>query len=321
MRLWVWLCLSACGFHPGAASDGGAPGEGTVLHDAADAMADATRSCIANWITGPLHFSPRKRLANVFTGSTERDPTLSHDQLEIWFQSDRGGPGTLGGVDIWTATRASVDDDFGMPVPFNAGSSNQDDGRFFMSDDGLTYVVSSNRTNTQGGYDLWISQRGTTGETFPPASNQVFVSAVDDAGDQYDPWISNDGLDVYYAPTTGGQQMYWSTRASTNATFTQVHAITELTIGLPTSDPFLFDDELVIAFSSHSQLNVDLGTHSDLWFATRAQIGDGWGSPVNLTDLNTMDSDGDPWVSSDGCHIYFAAANNSDYDLYEADVL
>ena len=217
MRLWVWLCLSACGFRPGTASDGGAPGEGTpVLHDAADAMLDAPRSCIANWITGPLHFSPRKRLVNLSTTSTERDPTLSHDQLQIWFQSDRGGAGTLGNVDIWTATRASIDHDFGAPVPFNAGSSSQDDGRYFLSDDALTYVVSSNRTNTQGGYDLWISHRAATSDTFPMASNQVFVTAVDDGGDQYDPWISNDGLDVYYAPVTSSQRDRKSTRLNSS---------------------------------------------------------------------------------------------------------
>jgi hypothetical protein len=324
MRLWVWLGLSACGFHPGVASDGAAPSEGVVFADAADALSDAApvQSCLAKWEAGAVHFSPRQRLANLFTSSTERDPGLSHDLEQIWFSSDRGGTGTLGGADIWTATRTSTTSDFGSPMPFNEASSNQDDGRYYRSDDDLTYVVSSSRTNTKGGYDVWISHRAHVADAFPAPSNTLMSPVVDDALDQYDPWISDDGTRLYYAPTDPlGQEIYLATRADFTASFAVSILQSPLTVGQPTADPFVFDHELVIAFSSHSTSNVDGGTHSDLWYSMRTSISNPWSAPINMLDLNTQDSEGDPWVSSDGCHIYFAAANAGDYDLYEADVL
>jgi hypothetical protein len=321
MRLWVVL-LGACGFHPTLGGDGGAPPEAIV--DVEDADIDAGEpGCLTNWTAGPLHFMPRHKLTTISTvGHTDRDPALSKNLLQIWFQSDRGGGGSLGGADIWTATRTAPTDDFGTPVPYNDANSAQDDGRFFLTGDSLTYVVSSNRTGSQGGFDVWISHRATAGENFPVPSNQLFVPVVDTGADDYDPWIGDDGKVLYYAPAIGGVQgIFMATRTDFTSSFASTTSQTTLDIGNPTSDPFVFDSQLVIVFSSHALGNVDGGSKSDLWYSTRTATSAPWAAPTNLPDLNTIDSEGDPWVSANGCHLYFAATTGSDYDLYEADVI
>jgi len=54
---------------------------------------------------------------------------------------------------------------------------------------------------------------------------------------------------------------------------------------------------------------------------TRTDPTQAFGAPQHLTDLATSNFEGDPWVSADGCHLYFAGENGGDYDLYEADVV
>ena len=322
MRLWVVL-LGACGFHPTLGGDGGAPPEVVDFQDAPGTGSDASEpSCLTNWTTGPLHFTPRHKLTTISTTHTERDPALSRNLLQIWFQSDRGGGGSRGGIDVWTATRTTKSDDFGTPVPYNDANSSQDDGRFYETGDGLTYVVSSNRTNTQGGYDLWVSHRDTAGENFPAPSNQLFIPVVDSGIDEYDPWMAEDGKVLYYAPKLAAAQgIYMATRNDFTSSFSTTTVQATLNIGNPTADPFVFADQLVIVFASQSVGNVDGGAKTDMWYSTRTTTSAGWAAPTNLPDLNTNDSEGDPWVSANGCHLYFAAVTGSDYDLYEADVV
>jgi hypothetical protein len=113
----------------------------------------------------------------------------------------------------------------------------------------------------------------------------------------------------------------FATRANATAQFGTPVAVTELTIGTPTADPTLFDGERVVVFSTIAAANVGGADNTDMWYATRTDPAQPFSTPQHLTDLATGNFEGDPWVSADGCHIYFAGSTNSDYDLYEAEVI
>ena len=93
-------------------------------------------------------------------------------------------------------------------------------------------------------------------------------------------------------------------------TTTSRHAITDV------ADPTLSPDELVILFSSNRSGG------GDIYYATRAAPTDAFGTVDKVPTINTPDQDGDPHLSADGCHIYFASNTNSgviaDYNLFVA---
>jgi len=324
MRLWSLVLLGACGFHPGVGSDGASTGgeqPGPGLEAGLRGDGSTARDCTSNWFGSNLHFTQRHKLANLSTTHTERDPSLSHNELQIWFDSDRGGTGSLGGSDVWTATRTTIMDDFGTPVVATDASSPQDDGKYAISEDELSYAVSSNRTGTKGGFDIWVSHRDSGGQNFPPADNMKLSPGVDDASDQFDPWINDDATHLYYAPLNGTQKIMLATRSNANAQFGTPSPVTELDIGSPTADPTLFDGELVVVFSAIASNNIGGSDNTDIWYATRTDAAQPFSAPHDIADLASVNFEGDPWVSADGCHLYFAGSTNSDYDLYEAEVI
>jgi hypothetical protein len=91
--------------------------------------------------------------------SPERDasPTLSVDELEILYASDRATPGRY---DIWRATRTSRDEPFDPPQPVPELNTVEDDVLPHLSIDGsrLYYVYD---TRLEGGRssDVWLTER------------------------------------------------------------------------------------------------------------------------------------------------------------------
>jgi hypothetical protein len=85
----------------------------------------------------------------------EQFAALSKHGLEIFFASDR--PGTLGGLDLWSATRESTSDAWSAPV--NLGptvNTTAAEGRSAISWDGTTLIFHSNRA---GSVDLYRTTR------------------------------------------------------------------------------------------------------------------------------------------------------------------
>jgi hypothetical protein len=77
-------------------------------------------------------------------------PTLSDDALEIFFASNRAGG--VGGKDVWTARRATVDAPFSTPTLVAEVSSPMDEYGLRLSRDGRTLYLNYN-TVTDGGQD------------------------------------------------------------------------------------------------------------------------------------------------------------------------
>ena len=105
-------------------------------------------------------FGPARMVTELSSASTEGDPSIRHDGLEIFFQSSRAGSfGTA--QDLWVATRKSTLDAWSTPVnlrgPINTTFSEQNP---YLSSDGLTLFLSSDRPGGVG-LDLYMSTRTT----------------------------------------------------------------------------------------------------------------------------------------------------------------
>ncbi len=88
----------------------------------------------------------------------ETHPTVRRDGLEVIFTSNR--PGSLGGLDLWVSTRPTTGDTWSTPVNLGPTVNTEFDDRApYLSDDGLTLVLASNRPGGFGGDDLYVSTR------------------------------------------------------------------------------------------------------------------------------------------------------------------
>ncbi len=103
-------------------------------------------------------FGDAVTVAELDTRYRETHPTLRRDGLEVIFVSDR--PGSLGGVDLWVSTRPTTSDRWCVPVNLGATINTQFNDRApYLSDDGLTLILISDRPGGFGGNDLYVSTR------------------------------------------------------------------------------------------------------------------------------------------------------------------
>lgn len=85
-------------------------------------------------------------------------PNLRRDGLEIFFDSNR--PGGIGGLDLWTSTRASASDPWSTPTNLGADvNSTANDLRASLSWDGTTLYFGSLRAGGEGSQDLYVITR------------------------------------------------------------------------------------------------------------------------------------------------------------------
>jgi len=96
-------------------------------------------------------------LAALNSPVNESDPSIRHDGLEIFFQSNRTG--SLG-QDLWVATRDSTFNAWSTPVnlgsPINTTFGEQN---AYLSSDNLTLFFASDRPGGSGGVDLYVATR------------------------------------------------------------------------------------------------------------------------------------------------------------------
>lgn len=88
----------------------------------------------------------------VSSGGDNR-PSVTHDGKTIFFDSFRSG--SLGGPDVWYATRSSTSEPWGTAVHLGQLSSAANDTRPYVSWDGGTLIISAAN-------DIWFSTREQT---------------------------------------------------------------------------------------------------------------------------------------------------------------
>ena len=102
-------------------------------------------------------YGPAQLVPGVNSASDDGQPNLRRDALEIFFFSNR--PGTLGGNDIYSATRAMASDMWSTPV--NLGpqvNSAASETRPSLSWDGMTLYFGSTRPG-KGSSDIYVTTR------------------------------------------------------------------------------------------------------------------------------------------------------------------
>jgi hypothetical protein len=129
--------------------------------------------------------------------ATENRPSLRSDGLEIFFYSSRAGG--VGGTDLWTATRASVDDVWSTPM--NLGPTVNTAGTElhpYLSADATTLVFGSSRPGGSGNTDLWMTTRA---QIFPTTKDECKNGGFERFG-----IFKNQGDCVSYVATGGANQ-------------------------------------------------------------------------------------------------------------------
>jgi len=155
-------------------------------------------------------------------------------------------------------------------------------------------------------------------------AEQTDLTAVNLTGtSQADPTLSGDGKRLYFAAVLadGHQHIMVATRAAASGPFGTPVGIAELDSLTGDADPSLSQDETVILFSS---LRNYATNKDELFYAVRSDLAHPFGPVQALAPINDSTEDGDPFLSADGCTVYFATDRNGDaldYDLWEATMI
>jgi hypothetical protein len=185
-----------------------------------DDSVDAPPSELGPW-------SEPTRVVELSSSDSDDDPSLTADQLEIYFDSGRFTTGGAGG-DVWVATRTSTSEPFGPPVVIDPFVSGFDDTTGDLSPDGLRIYVASNRVSTAD-RDVFVSSRANRQSPWSPLS---IISELTSPAQDSGVCESADGLTLLFASErTGSGDFYIVTRA----TPTSPWSVPELVAGINTN--------------------------------------------------------------------------------------
>lgn len=185
------------------------------------------------------------------TGYQEENPRISADGLRLWFFTDRDR--SLG--TIWEVTRETTSDAWGplTPVPglmLGAGSSNVSAG---MNADATLAVLSATGS---GGYDLYWFERASADEPF---GEPTLITEVNSASDDFDPYLSPNGLALAFASNRrGGFDIFLARRTSLDVPFEAPVPLDLNTAEFEESAPNFSPDLVYLMYSSDRQGSLDI---------------------------------------------------------------
>ncbi len=242
-------------------------------------------------------------------------PTLTADELEMYFLSDANGADAGVGEGIVSiTTRATISDAWGSPTALDAVNSSWRQTSPAVSGDGLSLWVSSDRPGGQGGLDIWLSTRGDAGG---PWAAPVPVTALNSTADEIPrpPGAHSSIMPLSRRPKSSAPYQVWlASRVAPSSSWAPPVACSSVDTANLDDDGYLMDDGLTLYFSSDR-----LTGSQDLFVTERPDPSSPFAAPVPLATLNeSTSSERDPWVSSDQHEIYFTSDRTGTLQIYRA---
>jgi hypothetical protein len=292
-------------------SDAAPASDGGDARDPADALPARGGSC---W-TRP--FGVPVNVPELNSAALELSVRLSPDERTAFVASSR--PGGAGGVDVYASSRSTISEPFGAlsPMPFNTVA---DDTHPSLSFDALSLFFVSARTAPDGGgtgSDIYVASRPTSTLAF---GIPTLVTALSSPLEDSFPYAAPTG-GMYFASNRDGEmRLYFAERAGVSfaapAPVADVHEP-----GTISNLPVVSADGLWLYFAS-SRGGAGAQGELDVWVSYRESVGEPFGTPVAVTELNTPSSDRPSWISSDGCRMYLTstrAGGLGELDVWRAE--
>jgi hypothetical protein len=239
--------------------------------------ADTIREPADTALTRDILWQPVRPLEDLInTDLDDYEPRLSADGMTLYFVRGKAGNNS----DIYTSLRSP--EGWSEPQPLADINSDFDDLGPEPSSDGQSLYFYSDRPGGLGGYDLWVSYKGSEGWQPPlnlgPAANSEF--------NDYGPALTPDGRTLYFA----------------------------------SNRPQQTDRDVPDPNAWSATLREDLYFRDyDLYMTSVTESGIGTAAPIAA--LNTNFNDGAPAVSSFGDFLYFASdrpGGRGGFDLYRS---
>ena len=252
---------------PDAASDG-VPGQ-----DSSSAECDRAKPFAAAVQVMGIHDA----------GFNDNHATLAADELTIYFGSDRAGGGVW---HIYTATRLTRSEPFGMPMLLGSTFSMQGEAHPSVSPDGNTIYFDSFRV-TAGTVHIFTSTRSSAAVQFPPATMIVGDYLID-------PAITSDGSVLYAANLSSGGLVRMDRAGSGFGTPQPVALPSAGSVVSPVTN-----DDLTMFMSFGDT------TGNQIAVTQRASTSVGFPMPMAVAELAITSTLAEPsWFSADGCRLY-----------------
>jgi Tol biopolymer transport system component len=160
---------------------------------------------VTRWDTIHSEWGTPENLGPTVNSSADQCyPSISADELALYFSSNRGGG--VGGYDIWVTKRATIHDSWGTPE--NLGptvNSSAADAQTGISADGRMLYFVSDRSGGYGQIDIWVTSRATTDDPWGEPVN--LGSNVNSSAFEEYPSISADGSTLFFRHGKSGR---WS---------------------------------------------------------------------------------------------------------------
>jgi len=220
-------------------------------------------------------------------------------------------PGGKGNIDLWMATRETINEPFGPVVNMAELTTSYHEFSPNLSADGLTIFFSSDRPGGRGDMDLWMAARAT--RTVPFGKPVNLGATVNSGAGDFCPCPSSNGLSLYFNSSRwgghGSCDLYVAKRATVNSPWrTPVNLGARINTGATEGNPQISDDGLWLLYGSKQSGGFG---EEDLYMATRETVNSVWGTPVNMGPLiNTPGKETSISICPKACTMFICSGRS-----------
>jgi hypothetical protein len=236
------------------------------------------------------------------------------DQIDASDASDASDAGVATDAGDGPAPACDPSKPFGAPTALDDLNSTASDSSLAFSSDSLTAYVSSGRSPTVGGFDLFAFTRTAVGQSF---ANPMPLANVNTVDDERSPRPTADGLKLFYFTnhaSAGAYDIAVATRATVLTAFGAGAPLAVVNSDAGEVDPFLTKDEAHLYFASDRAGGLQ---GYDIYVSDFTPSGS-LNTPRLVAELSSTGNDGNPVLSDDGLTVFISSDRGGNGDIWVA---